>query len=228
MWAFTFCLWRGGGIVTSLVLAIFWIVDGAKYGFKTTNISKLVEQLFFIAIFIAAVPEGRPLAVTLSLGFSMRKMMNDNNFVRHLQACETMGGATTICSDKTGTLTQNRMTVVKFYMDGLEVQLSEAVQGHLIDAIAINSNAYSHYNDEKQRFFIRVRIAADAAALECTLCRDQAEICEPRVLQRPQEDVDRCGSRWAVSRVRQGRAGLRASRGNSLSQLGGRGARAHA
>lgn len=57
------------------------------------------------------MPEGLPLAVTISLAYSTMKMLADNNLIRHLAACETMGNATTICSDKTGTLTQNRMTV---------------------------------------------------------------------------------------------------------------------
>jgi Ca2+-transporting ATPase len=146
----------GGGVLTALVLAGFWIAEGVKNGFTKEMASDLVARLMIgIAIFIAAVPEGLPLAVTLSLGFSMKKMMNDNNFVRHLQACETMGGATTICSDKTGTLTQNRMTVVKFFMDGTEqgqeVNLNPAVLKIFSEAIAINSNAYSHYNEEKKK-----------------------------------------------------------------------------
>ncbi|ORY43694.1 calcium ATPase [Rhizoclosmatium globosum] len=65
-----------------------------------------------IAIVAVAVPEGLPLAVTLALAYATTRMMKDNNLVRVLSACETMGNATTICSDKTGTLTQNRMTVV--------------------------------------------------------------------------------------------------------------------
>ncbi|KAK4127944.1 calcium-translocating P-type ATPase [Parathielavia appendiculata] len=65
-----------------------------------------------ITIIVVAVPEGLPLAVTLSLAFATKKMMKENNLVRHLQSCETMGNATVICSDKTGTLTENVMTVV--------------------------------------------------------------------------------------------------------------------
>ncbi|XVF64181.1 hypothetical protein PTKIN_Ptkin09bG0147400 [Pterospermum kingtungense] len=76
-----------------------------------------MEMLEFFAIavtiVVVAVPEGLPLAVTLSLAFAMKKMMNDKALVRHLAACETMGSSTSICSDKTGTLTSNHMTVVK-------------------------------------------------------------------------------------------------------------------
>ncbi|XWS25520.1 hypothetical protein CRYUN_Cryun27aG0075200 [Craigia yunnanensis] len=76
-----------------------------------------MEMLEFFAIavtiVVVAVPEGLPLAVTLSLAFAMKKMMNDKALVRHLAACETMGSSTCICSDKTGTLTSNHMTVVK-------------------------------------------------------------------------------------------------------------------
>jgi len=71
-----------------------------------------------ITIFVVAVPEGLPLAVTIALAFSVKKMLKDQNLVRHLSACETMGGATTICSDKTGTLTTSRMTVVKIWIAG--------------------------------------------------------------------------------------------------------------
>ncbi|XP_044486506.1 calcium-transporting ATPase 9, plasma membrane-type isoform X3 [Mangifera indica] len=68
-----------------------------------------------VTIVVVAVPEGLPLAVTLTLAYSMRKMMADKALVRRLSACETMGSATTICSDKTGTLTLNQMTVVEAY-----------------------------------------------------------------------------------------------------------------
>jgi P-type Ca2+ transporter type 2C len=68
-----------------------------------------------------AIPEGLPLAITLGLAFAMRKMMKDNNLVRHLSACETMGSATSLNSDKTGTLTQNRMTCVEAVWAGEHV-----------------------------------------------------------------------------------------------------------
>lgn len=71
-----------------------------------------------VTVLVVAVPEGLPLAVTISLAFSVKKMMADNNLVRHLDACETMGNATIICSDKTGTLTTNRMTVVRSSFGG--------------------------------------------------------------------------------------------------------------
>ncbi|XP_008805679.2 calcium-transporting ATPase 10, plasma membrane-type [Phoenix dactylifera] len=90
------------------------ILDGSYLSWSGDDALKLLE-VFAIAvtIVVVAVPEGLPLAVTLSLAFAMKKMMNDKALVRHLAACETMGSATSICSDKTGTLTTNHMTVVK-------------------------------------------------------------------------------------------------------------------
>ncbi len=79
-----------------------------------------------ITIIVVAVPEGLPVAVTLALSFATKKMLKENNLVRHLRACETMGNATTICSDKTGTLTQNKMTVVAGIM-GSKVEFARDV-----------------------------------------------------------------------------------------------------
>lgn len=69
-----------------------------------------------VSIIVVAVPEGLPLSVTIALAYSVGKMKDENNLVRYLQACETMGGADNICSDKTGTLTMNKMTVTKFFL----------------------------------------------------------------------------------------------------------------
>lgn len=106
--------WGGMGfaILIFLVQLIIWLVNG-----DYSHPQEILE--FFIVavtIVVVAVPEGLPLAVTISLAYSMKKMLTDNNFVRHLQACETMGNATTICSDKTGTLTTNKMSVAKCHL----------------------------------------------------------------------------------------------------------------
>ncbi|CAN1343038.1 Calcium-transporting ATPase 2, plasma membrane-type [Linum perenne] len=88
--------------------------DGSHMDWDADEAMEMLEYFAIaVTIVVVAVPEGLPLAVTLSLAFAMKKMMNDKALVRHLAACETMGSATTICSDKTGTLTTNHMTVVK-------------------------------------------------------------------------------------------------------------------
>ncbi|EOA18057.1 hypothetical protein CARUB_v10006503mg [Capsella rubella] len=105
-------------------------------------------EIFTVAvtIVVVAVPEGLPLAVTLTLAYSMRKMMADKALVRRLSACETMGSATTICSDKTGTLTLNEMTVVECYtgfqkMDTPDssAKLPSAFTSILVEGIAHNT-----------------------------------------------------------------------------------------
>ena len=83
-----------------------------------------------ITIIVVAIPEGLPLAVTLSLSFSVKKMMDDNNLVRHMPACETMGGANYICTDKTGTLTRNKMHVVSFYNNATKVNVDDIDHEH--------------------------------------------------------------------------------------------------
>ncbi|KAI3775302.1 hypothetical protein L1987_49873 [Smallanthus sonchifolius] len=99
-----------------------------------------------VTIVVVAVPEGLPLAVTLTLAYSMRKMMADKALVRRLSACETMGSATTICSDKTGTLTLNTMTVVEAYICGKKIdppnnksELPSRLISLLIESVAQNT-----------------------------------------------------------------------------------------
>ncbi|KNA25607.1 hypothetical protein SOVF_005080 [Spinacia oleracea] len=103
-----------------------------------------------VTIIVVAVPEGLPLAVTLSLAFAMKKLMNDKALVRHLTACETMGSATSICTDKTGTLTTNHMVVDKIWLSGknqdlkgndLKSETSESTLTALLQVIFLNTGA---------------------------------------------------------------------------------------
>ncbi|XP_045892342.1 plasma membrane calcium-transporting ATPase 1-like [Micropterus dolomieu] len=107
-------------LIIRFAIDTFW-VEGVTWANECMPIYVQFLVKFFIigvTVLVVAVPEGLPLAVTISLAYSVKKMMKDNNLVRHLDACETMGNATAICSDKTGTLTMNRMTVVQAYIAG--------------------------------------------------------------------------------------------------------------
>lgn len=101
--------------------------EGAHWHWSGDDALEMLEYFAVaVTIVVVAVPEGLPLAVTLSLAFAMKKMMNDRALVRHLAACETMGSATCICSDKTGTLTTNHMTVVKALICGNIKEISKS------------------------------------------------------------------------------------------------------
>ena len=92
-------------------------------------INELLKMLILcVTIIVVAIPEGLPLAVTLSLSFSIKKLMDQNNLVRKLHACETMGGANYICTDKTGTLTENKMKVIKLITLDKIIDLNEDKQ----------------------------------------------------------------------------------------------------
>uniref|UniRef100_A0A7E5A0H8 Calcium-transporting ATPase n=1 Tax=Panagrellus redivivus TaxID=6233 RepID=A0A7E5A0H8_PANRE len=116
--------------------------------FQAKDISQFVNFIIIgVTVLVIAVPEGLPLAITLALTYSVKKMMRDNNLVRHLDACETMGNATSICSDKTGTLTTNRMTVVQSFINGQFYkqatpqfqQLHQKTRELLVEGVSVNS-----------------------------------------------------------------------------------------
>uniref|UniRef100_A0A8C6TSE8 Calcium-transporting ATPase n=1 Tax=Neogobius melanostomus TaxID=47308 RepID=A0A8C6TSE8_9GOBI len=140
--------------ITVIILVLYFVIDtfvieGRTWLAECTPVYVQYFVKFFIigvTVLVVAVPEGLPLAVTISLAYSVKKMMKDNNLVRHLDACETMGNATAICSDKTGTLTTNRMTVVQSYLGDVHHrvvpdpgQVNPRTLDLLVHAIAINS-----------------------------------------------------------------------------------------
>ncbi|WP_347081809.1 calcium-translocating P-type ATPase, PMCA-type [Bacteroides uniformis] len=123
-------------------LLIYFLGDNSM---EWAHITAYVLQTLMIAVtlIVVAVPEGLPMAVTLSLAYSMRRMLKTNNLVRKMHACETMGATTVICTDKTGTLTQNQMSVEEAQFYGLANQaLGTDETSRLIkEGIALNSTA---------------------------------------------------------------------------------------
>ena len=115
--------------------AIDW-VDFGGYLLNTVMIA--------ITVVVVAVPEGLPMSVTLSLAYSMRRMMATNNLVRKMHACETMGAATVICTDKTGTLTQNQMTIYETYFN------PSADEKLIAESMAVNSTAYLDFSAQEK------------------------------------------------------------------------------
>ena len=117
-----------------------WL-DFIQYALQTLMIA--------VTLVVVAVPEGLPMAVTLSLAYSMRRMLRTNNLVRKMHACETMGATTVICTDKTGTLTQNRMQVYKADFYGLPSDAGDsALSGGIVEeGIAANSTAQLDFSD---------------------------------------------------------------------------------
>lgn len=143
-----------GFLTTVVIIGIGWIV-----GVDPTNpdswvsmeTARHVLQYFMVAVtlIVVAVPEGLPMSVTLSLALSMRRMLKTNNLVRKMHACETMGATTVICTDKTGTLTQNQMKVGETAFYALPDQvISDDVNSELIkESISVNSTAYLDFTD---------------------------------------------------------------------------------
>lgn len=160
------------GLLLFIVLFIMFLVRLPQSTLTPAEKGQQFLNVFIVVvtIIVVAVPEGLPLAVTLALAFAITRMIKDNNLVRHLKACEVMGNATTICSDKTGTLTQNKMQVVagsigtnhrfgsgeaeKFQPSAKESanMLCQGVQDLLLKSIALNSTAFEGEVDGVKTF----------------------------------------------------------------------------
>ena len=145
---------RVGFTIATLTFVIFTGKD--LYAYFTANtvetweqwlqVAQIVLKYFMMAVtlIVVAVPEGLPMSVTLSLALNMRRMLKTNNLVRKMHACETMGAITVICTDKTGTLTQNLMQVH-------EAQVDESNPELVAESIAVNSTAFLEEKAEGEK-----------------------------------------------------------------------------
>ena len=150
---------QGSYSIAVIILIGRIIVYGVEvgYDFSTTEsivgfISYLLSSFMIaVTLVVVAVPEGLPMAVTLSLAFSMKRLMKQNTLPRTMHACETMGAVSVICSDKTGTLTQNQMSVVDTAFADLpqEQTLDDSQRANLLkECIAVNTTAHLDRSEE--------------------------------------------------------------------------------
>ena len=146
-----------GGAVSTLCFVAFLIHDLLTNSLWHTadyiGMAEVVLRYFMMAVtlIVMAVPEGLPMAVTLALALNMRRMLKSNNLVRKLQASETMGAVTVICTDKTGTLTENRMTVASMVVRGDNPEVREM----LYRAIALNTTATHEVGNPTEQALLR-------------------------------------------------------------------------
>ncbi len=141
------------GLIVVLRL-VMYAVDMQGQDFQWMDFARYFLNTLMIAVtlIVVAVPEGLPMSVTLSLALSMKRMLETNNLVRKMHACETMGAATVICTDKTGTLTKNRMSLAEsciFAMKEGRFDGSKAAK-LMEEGIALNSTAFLDYSDKQK------------------------------------------------------------------------------
>ena len=165
----------GSAIVTLVARLIRLAVILAKEGFEWSILIKdiLTTVILCVSIIVVAIPEGLPLAVTLSLAFSIKKLMDNNNLVRKMQACETMGGATVICTDKTGTLTLNLMFVTTIITHDEKIKINTTAEIDDINLKSENKSNIKLRKDHSEIFenddYWDVLYTAIALNVDCTI-----------------------------------------------------------
>ncbi|MDE6116236.1 MAG: HAD-IC family P-type ATPase, partial [Duncaniella sp.] len=137
----------GGTVILGRILAYF--LENPEFDLLQFIAYFLQTIMIAVTLVVVSVPEGLPMAVTLSLAYSMRRMLKTNNLVRKMHACETMGATTVICTDKTGTLTQNQMRVSETNFYGLPEQRlgDDSTSRMIVEGIAVNSTAQLDLSD---------------------------------------------------------------------------------
>lgn len=169
----------GVGIIVGRILIYFF--SPSYQGFDLMPFIAYVLQTLMIAVtlVVVSVPEGLPMAVTLSLAYSMRRMLKTNNLVRKMHACETMGATTVICTDKTGTLTQNQMRVDDAQFYGVAPDSSAVTEG-----IAVNSTAQLDFTDTEHPRVLgnptegALLLWLNSHAIDYRKVREEAEVTE--------------------------------------------------
>lgn len=169
----------GVGIIVGRILIYFF--SPSYQGFDLLPFIAYVLQTLMIAVtlVVVSVPEGLPMAVTLSLAYSMRRMLKTNNLVRKMHACETMGATTVICTDKTGTLTQNQMRVDDAQFYGVAPDSSAVTEG-----IAVNSTAQLDFTDPEHPRVLgnptegALLLWLNSHAIDYRKVREEAEVTE--------------------------------------------------
>ena len=163
----------GAAVVTLVALSLRFVIQYIKdiknYNKQIQNLSKDEAEkltdpkkqipkkildiiILCVSIIVVAIPEGLPLAVTLSLAFSIKKLMDNNNLVRKMHACETMGGANYICTDKTGTLTNNEMNVYKILTANYQFQLKQNLNALKVGELDANNEEKKIREDHSVSF----------------------------------------------------------------------------
>ena len=169
----------GVGIIVGRILIYFF--SPSYQGFDLMPFIAYVLQTLMIAVtlVVVSVPEGLPMAVTLSLAYSMRRMLKTNNLVRKMHACETMGATTVICTDKTGTLTQNQMRVDDAQFYGVAPDSSAVTEG-----IAVNSTAQLDFTEPEHPRVLgnptegALLLWLNSHAIDYRKVREEAEVTE--------------------------------------------------
>ena len=132
----------GAGIIIGRIMMYFLSPSYVQFEWLPFIAYLLQTLMIAVTLVVVSVPEGLPMAVTLSLAYSMRRMLKTNNLVRKMHACETMGATTVICTDKTGTLTQNQMRVDSLQLYGLDEKSSAVAE-----SMALNSTAQLDFTE---------------------------------------------------------------------------------